>query len=117
MRAELWLFGDDHCVQMRYMELFFSEKFARMFQKSQAGDVFPLRIGVRKMCADVAESRGAEQRVANCVGQRVAVGVSHWAFVKWHFDSAEDEFASFREAMKIVADSCARHRAARSSRR
>src|SRR5882672_12939718 len=117
MRAQLRFFGDDHCIHVRNLEPLFSEKFANALEKSQAGGVFPFRIGVREMCADVAESRGAKQRVANCVSQRVAVGVPHGSLVKWNFDSAKNEFAAFREAVKIVANSRARHRAARSSRR
>ena len=74
-------------------------------------------IGVREMRADVAEPGRAEQRVADRVGQRVTVGVSHRAQMKWEFDTAEDEFAAFGEAMKIVSDTRPGHRAARSSRR
>jgi hypothetical protein len=49
------------------------------------------------MRADVAEPRGAKQRVADGMSQGIAVGVSHGTFVKRNFNAAEDEFAAFRE--------------------
>src|ERR1700680_1032935 len=111
MRAQLRLFGDDDCIHVRYAELVFGQQVAYAFQKSQARNIFPFRIGVRKMRADVAKPRSAEQRVADRVRQRVAVGVSHGSFVKWNFDAAEDQFAAFREAVKVVANPRSRHRA------
>ena len=59
------------------------------------------------MRADVAESRGAEQRVAKRVGYNVAIGMADGAFVEWDFDAADDELAAFGEAMQVVADAAA----------
>ena len=59
------------------------------------------------MCADVAETGGAEQRVTKRMRQNVAVGVSHRSFVKGKFDPADDQLAAFREPMKIVANAAA----------
>src|SRR6202040_2064686 len=87
MRTQLRFFGDDHCIHVRYMEPFFSEEVPDTLQKSKTRDVFPSRSGVRKMWADVAQAGRAEQRVANCVCQRVAVGMPHGPFVKGNFDS------------------------------
>ena len=47
------------------------------------------------MRSDIAESRRAEQRIANRMGQCVSVGVSHRAQMKREFDAAEDELAAF----------------------
>ena len=60
----------------------FGEQIADALQKSQAGRILPLRIGVRKMRADVAEPRGAQQRVADRMRERVAVGMAHGPFVE-----------------------------------
>ncbi len=69
------------------------------------------------MRADVAEPRGAQQRVAERMRQRVAIGMAHGPLVEWNFDAAEDQLAAFGEAVQIVADARAGHRAARSWRR
>jgi len=59
------------------------------------------------MRADVSQTRRAQQRVAECVGHDVAVGMSHGALVERDFDAADDELAPLGEAMQVVADAAA----------
>ena len=47
---------------------------------------FPLRVGVGEVRADVAEARGAEKRVAERVGEHVAIGVADRTFVERDFE-------------------------------
>jgi hypothetical protein len=75
---------------MNDTKMMFGEQIADMLQKSQAGRVFPSRIGVGKMRADVAQSRGAQERVAERVRQRIAIGVADWTFRKREFYAAKD---------------------------
>src|SRR5260370_21669782 len=117
MRAQLRFFGDEDRSHVRYAELAFSQQMADALQKSQARHILPFRIGIREMRADVAQASRAEQRVANRVCQRIAVGVSHGSFVERNFDAAEYKFAAFRKAVKIMSDPRASHGDARSSRR
>ena len=51
------------------------------------------------------------ERVADGVGQRVAVGMARRAAVEGHLDPAQHQFAAGSEAMQIVADAGAAHRA------
>ena len=117
MRPQFWFFGDHGRIDVSDAEGMFDQQFTDALQKAQAGNALPFRVGVREMRADVTEAGRAEQRVANRMGQRVAVGVSHRAQMKLDFDTAQDELAAFGEAMQIVSDSRPSHRAARSSRR
>ena len=59
------------------------------------------------MRADIAEPAGAEQRVHKRMRQNIAIGMSDGAFVKWQFDSADNQLASFRQPMKIVTNAAA----------
>ena len=117
MRTQFWFFGDHGRIDVRDAEGMFDQQFTDALQKAQAGSALPFRVGIWEMRADVAESGRAEQRVADRVCQRIAIGVSHGAQMKWEFDTAEDELAAFGEAMKIVSNTRPGHRAARSSRR
>jgi len=107
MRAEFGAFEDDDGVHVFDGEMLLVEKFAGMLEKLQAVGALPLGVGVRKMRADVAKARGAEQRVAERVGDHIAVGVAYRPFIEGDFDPADDELAAFREAMEIVADAAA----------
>jgi hypothetical protein len=69
------------------------------------------------MRANIAESRCSENRVANRMRQCVAVGMSYGSLGKWNFDAAEDQLATFGEAVQIVSDSYASHWTARSWRK
>src|SRR4029077_15462696 len=117
MRAQLRFFQDDDRIDVQYSEAPFNEQVAHSLQESQARNILPSRSGIRKMRADIAKPRRAEQRVADGVGQRVAVGVSRGPLVERNLDAAEDEFAALREAVKVIADPRTGHRDARSSRR
>ena len=97
--------GDDDGINVRNAKLAFGEQFASALQKSQARHILPLRIGVRKMGADVAQPGGAEQSVADGMRQRVAVGMAHGPLVKRDLNAAKDQFAAFGEAVQVISDS------------
>src|SRR5690348_1020010 len=75
-----------------------------MFQEEQAVRAFPLRIGVWKMRADIAESRCAQQRIAKRMREHVAIRMSYRSFVKGQFDAADDEGSTLFETMQVVAN-------------
>ena len=66
--------------------------------------IFPLRVAVRKMSANVAECGSAQQGVANCMGQGIAVGMADGTAVEGHFNPTQHQFPAGNQAMKIVAD-------------
>ena len=63
-------------------KFFFVQQARGVFQKLHAVGIFPVRIGVGKVRADVAESSGTEKRIAERVGNYVAIGVAGGSFVK-----------------------------------
>ena len=83
-----------------------------VLQESQTGGIFPTRIFVREVRADVPKSGGAQQRVANRVRQDIAIGMADRAFVERYFDASDHELAVCREPVQIVTDSGLRHFAA-----
>ena len=107
MRAELWSFEDNDGVDVFDAKMFFVEEFAGVLEELKAIGALPLGVGVGKMCPDVAQTRRAEERVAERVGYDIAIGMADGALVKGDFDAADDQLASFGEAMQIVADAAA----------
>jgi hypothetical protein len=62
--AEFRLFKDDDGVYVLDGKMFFIEEFAGVFEEDEAIGILPFGIGVWKMRPDIAESGGAEERVA-----------------------------------------------------
>src|SRR5713101_2542367 len=117
MRPQLGALTDDDCIEMRDEKMPLVEQFARVLEEEQARRALPFRIGVREMRADVAETGSSQQRVAQRVAQDVAIGMSDRAFVKWHFDPAENQFSSLCQPVQVVSDSRACHFVRRSCSR
>ncbi len=76
MRAEFWPLRDDDGVQVRDAQLSFGKKRAHVLEKKKAVGILPFWIGVGKMRGVVAESRGAQQRVADGVRKSIAIGMA-----------------------------------------
>src|ERR1700735_3055505 len=109
MRPQLGPFADDDCVDMRDTEAALVEQLARLHEKRQARGALPLRVPIGEMRADIAEAPRAKQSVAKGVTEHVAIGMPHRPFFERNFDAADHEFAAFGEAVKVVANSGARH--------
>src|SRR5262249_46997694 len=107
MRAELRLLGNHHGIDVLDREAFFVEQLSRVLQKHQAVRALPLRIGVREVCADVAESRGAKQRVAERVSEHVSIGMTHWAFFERELDAANNQRAALGKSMQVIPNAAA----------
>ena len=83
------------------------EELARVLQKEQAVGALPLGIGVGEMLADVAESRGAKESVAEGVGDHITIRMANRPLVEGHVYAADDELATIGKAVKVVADAAA----------
>src|SRR6266446_6440707 len=74
---EIDLFGlDAQGVDVANRKAAVHKKFADTLEKMKAGNTLPFRVGVGEMRPDVAEASGAEERIANGVGEDVAVGMA-----------------------------------------
>jgi hypothetical protein len=60
-----------------------------MLQKTQAMRIFPAWIRIRKMRANITEARRAQERIADCVRQRVSVRVTDRPFFKRDLNAAK----------------------------
>jgi hypothetical protein len=54
------------------------------------------------MLADIAQSHGAEDGVGDGVEQDVGIRMTEEPFLPGNIYSADDQFASFHEAMNII---------------
>src|SRR5579884_729447 len=65
--------------------------------------IAPSLVRVGEMPAEIAKGGGPEQRVAERVRQSIGVGMSERAAFEWNLDAAEDQFASFHQAVRVEA--------------
>jgi hypothetical protein len=107
VRPELWFFRDDDRVDVFNREMLFVKQSSRVFEEKQAVRAFPLWIGIRKMRSNIAESSGAEQRIAHGMRQHIAIRVSDRSFVKGQLDPTNNQFSPFREAMEVISNAAA----------
>ena len=73
-------------------------------KEKQAVRVPPLGTCIRKMLADVAQRRRAQERIADRVTKGVAIGMADGAFIERNFDPSQNEFASHFKTMDVIAD-------------
>lgn len=73
-------------------------------KKKQAFRVPPLGTRVRKMLADVAERRRAQECITDCVTEGIAIGMTDGAFIERNFDSSQNELAPKGKTMNVIAD-------------
>ena len=71
-------------------------------EQIDAARVFPLRIGIGKMFADIAQPDRAQQGVANRVRQRVGVGMPFESARMRNFDSAQNQRARIARSAKAM---------------
>src|ERR1700722_10483746 len=117
MGSELRVFANHHCVKMADLKAAPIEQLSGVLEKQQARGTLPLGIRVWEMRADVAETGGSEERVAQGVSEYVSIGMSDRSLFERHFNSADHQLSAFRQAMKIVSNSRASHFARRSCSR
>jgi len=78
------------------------KELADVAKKQEARSVAPPGGSVGEKVADIAKRCRTEQRVANGVGEGVAVGVAHGAFLKRNPHPPQDEFSSWGEAVEVI---------------
>ena len=79
------------------------------FQKLDAVRAEIADVVVGKALPNVAEGRRAEQRIHDCVGQDVGVGVAVQSLFKRNFNAAEDELSPGCKAVGVFADAYSEH--------
>src|SRR5260370_42515072 len=94
MWAQLWPFGDHDGVEMHDAQVPLREQAPNMLEKAKAVRIFPLRIGVRKMRANITETRGAQKCVTDGVCQRVSIAMAHRTFCVRHLARTENKLAA-----------------------
>lgn len=81
-----------------------------MLEKTETLRILPLRIGVRKMRADIAEACSTQKRVTNGVCQRISIRVPDRAFFERDLNSAKNKLAPRGEPVQVITDAGSAHR-------
>jgi hypothetical protein len=104
VRGKLGLFEADGGIHVHDGVTSLADEASNLAEEKEAGDVAPPRGSVGEMVADIAECRGAQQRVTDGVDEGVAIRVAQGAFVERNVNAAQNQFPPARgEAMHIVA--------------
>src|SRR5580693_3717186 len=80
-----------------------ADQVARGPQKLRAIGIFPFRIRIREMHADVAQGGGAEQSVGDGVRENIGVGVTFQSKLGLNLHSTQDERPAGPHAVHIPA--------------
>ena len=103
MRRELGSLRDHGDVHVAYAQRFFMQQGRHLAQQDAAVDVFVVFAAVGEMTADIAERRGAQQRIAQGMDQHIAVGMGEQTLIMGNGDAAQYQGTARAEAMGIVA--------------
>ena len=78
-------------------------------QQIDAAGILVRRIRIRKMLADITQSRGPQQRITSGVQQHIRIRVSQKPFVKGNRDPTQNKLAARNQPMDIVTQTNACH--------
>jgi hypothetical protein len=76
----------------------------RMLKKLDARCAPPLRIGIRKMYADISKARRAKDGIGNGVTNNVRVGMPLGSFLERHRHAGKDQRRSFHQPVEVITD-------------
>src|SRR5687768_3752184 len=93
--------GDDGRIDVYYPVAVAGQQRRHLAQQSPAVDALVTRIAVGEMRTDIAQRRGAEQRVAQRMDQHVGVGVPGQSLVVRDLDAADDQLSSGYQRVRI----------------
>src|SRR6056297_3699993 len=103
MRPYLRVLADDRHVAVGNAEAPLAGPGAGVVEKDPARGTLPLRVGRRKMPADVAVGQRAVNRVGQRVHRDIGVGMALQPTVEGNVDAAERDVAARPEAVHVVA--------------
>ena len=104
-RAEPRLLGDNDSVNVLDFFSISADKGSDGGQELRAGFVLEGVVCAWEMKPDIPEGGSAEESIAYCVYENIGVGMALKSLIVLDVHAAEDEFASGREWVNIVADS------------
>src|SRR5690606_25764217 len=102
VRCHLWRLSDDGGVDIPHLPALGLNQLEHMAQQHPAIGALELRIGVRKVLADIAQRHRAEQCIAERMQQHVAIGMRQQAALMWNPHAAERDEVALAEAMHVV---------------
>jgi len=103
MRGHFRCLGDDGVVDVADFPALGVDQRNHMTQQHAAVGALELRVGVRKVFADITQRGRAEQGIAQGVQQDVTVGVSEQPEAVCNAHAAQSNEIAFSETVHIVA--------------
>ena len=98
-----WRLGDDGVIDVADLPTLGVDQTDHMAQQHTAVRALEGGISVRKVLADIAQCRRAEQGIAQGVQDHVAVGMSQQPMVVCNAHAAQGDEIAFSETVHIVA--------------
>ena len=110
MRTKLWPLRDHNGVKVHDAQVTFCKQAPHVLEEAKAVRIFPLRIGIRKMRANITEASRPQKRIADSVCQRVSIRVPDRALFERDLDAAKNKLAASGEPVQIITDTGSAHR-------
>ena len=101
MRCQLRRLGDQRRVEIADPPSLLRRERRDMAQQHPAVGVFPARVGIRKVRAEVAQRQSTQYRVADSVDQHIGIRMSVEAPIEGNRHAAEDELAPANERVNV----------------
>ena len=103
MGCQLGRLSHDGAVDIADLEALGTHAPGSLGQQHGRVGTLELRVGVREMAADIAQRRGAEQGIGDRVQQHVGIRMAEQPQAMRHFDTAENQLATWHQRMYIPA--------------
>jgi len=104
VRRNSWGFCQQSGVNVHQLRIFLCGDGGDVSQNFNAAAAADRFIRVWKMAANVAHAQSAEDRVGDGVRKDIGIGVAFQSALVWNLDATKNQFASTRQAMRVVAN-------------
>ena len=103
MRRHFWRLSNDGVVDIADLPAFGVDQAHHMTQQHATVRTFEGRVGVREMLADIAQRRGAEQRITERMQQHVAIRMGQQTKFMWDSHTAQGNKIALSKTVHIIA--------------
>ena len=105
MRVHLRAFAHHDAIDVYNLVTGLADFLAHLAQEFQAVRALERGVGIREVRADIAEARGPEQRIANCMQKHVGIAMAQQALLVRDIYTTDNALAAFHKLVNVKTDS------------
>ena len=101
MRPHTGRLGDHRAIEVRYPQVSLGKRIAYLAQQHTAVDILKTIVAVREVMADVTQTRGAQQGIANRMDQHITIRMGLEALLVGNTHPADNDMIAGAETVNI----------------